>query len=205
MVQRSGRPPAVPESPFDPASPALGNTQPQSTQTRRAKRTQTLTTSSAHRSQNTRRHSPPVAQITRRRSPPVAQSARRCSPPVTQSARRHSPPALLTEARSTDILPLLMDRLSALSAHKLILFSHETNKVLYPTRVSPESSVRRRGWPPRPPVLCVSVTGTVRTGRATETGRVARIWGQEGGEELRWVRGLFWGQRKYPGIRERSQ
>ena len=122
-----------------------------------------------------------------------------------QDTRRRSPPAPLTEARSTDILPLLMDRLSALSAHKLILFSHETNKVLYPTRVSPESSVRRRGWPPRPPVLCVSVTGTVRTGRATETGRVARIWGQEGGEELRWVRGLFWGQRKYPGIRERSQ
>ena len=163
MLQHSGRPLAVPESPFDPASPALGDTQPQSTQTRRTKHTQTLTTSAAHRGQNT---------------------------------RRRSPPAQLTEARSrdsTDILPLLMDKLSALSAHKPVPFSHETNKVLYPTQVSPESSVRRRGQPPRPPVLCVSVTGTVRTGRAMETGRVAGIWGQEAGEELRWVRALFWG------------
>lgn len=48
-----------------------------------------------------------------------------------------------------------MDKLSVLSAYKLMLFSREANKVPYPTRVSPESSVRRRSRTPRPRAVCL--------------------------------------------------
>lgn len=70
-----------------------------------------------------------------------------------------------------------------LPAYKLMLFSREANKVPYPTRVSPESSVQK-GAGPRDHVLCVSVTGTIRQAEPQrQEGR--GIWGGTLGEELR--------------------